>query len=261
MTGGRHSPRPAMRHLAALSLPWWLAACGDLHVKSIRSPQVVPAAFAGEWTGTWMSTDPAATGAIAVRVQEFAGEPVVHVEFQNPCIEPRSYELVLSGSTIELRAGADTVLAGALVEPQRLVGTYHCPLESGTWEATWQRDLPELADLGGIWTGTLAVPGQVTRPFELALEQDVDGGELRLTGLLDLGDVWPSLLVVRGPVAFRDDGFDLALQTLSGNSPGLLLAGSGDREPLQVESGLLLTIGSPVLPFSNGVFTISWQGR
>ena len=65
---------------------------------------------------------------------------------------------------------------------------------------------------------------------------------------------------VWGTVQFGEGGFEVLLRTAIGSPPGLLLAGVGDRVPLQVESGLLQTIGDPVLPFSNGVFTIAWQG-
>ena len=56
---------------------------------------------------------------------------------------------------------------------------------------------------------------------------------------------------------FRDNSFEVLLATESGSIPGVLLTGIGDRVPLQIEAGLLQTIGSPVLPFQNGVFAIT----
>jgi hypothetical protein len=249
-----------MRRPVALLLPWCLVACGDLDVRSVREPQVVPAQLAGEWLGTWQSANQTASGAVVVRVQEFAGEPVVRIEFQNPCLEPRAYELVMTASLIELRAEGQVVLAAAVRADRSMDGIYQCEAESGTWTATWQRDLPTLVDLGGDWSGSLAVAGQPTRPIDLVLEQGVQDGSLVLEGLLDLGDLWPSLLPVRGSVFFREGGFEVVLATSAGSTPGLFLAGVGDRDPLQVETGFLQTIGSPVLPFQNGVFQIFWQG-
>lgn len=226
----------------------------------MRTPQAVPEALVGEWVGAWQSTSEASAGAVTLRVQEFEGEPLVQIDFQNPCIEPRTYELVVTAEAIELRAEGQTVVSATVVEAGRMVGVYNCTGESGTWGATWQRELPDLVDLGGDWSGSLAVAGQVARPLSLVLQQSVRDAHLELDGLLDLGELWPSLLPLRGTVVFNETGFEVLLSTDSGVLPGLLLTGMGDREPLQIEAGLLQTIGSPLLPFQNGVFTITRRG-
>ena len=246
-----------MRHLA-FSLVLLLAACGDLEVRSVRAPQSVPQELVGEWVGTWQSTAEA-TGAIVVRVQEFEGEPVVRVEFENPCIEPRSYDLVITAASIELRAEGAAVMTATLVEGRQLVGTYHCPEESGTWTASWQRELPAVQDLSGAWTGSLAAAGQPTRGIDLDLVQTVEGGDVRLQGFLWLHDLWPLPLEIEGTVLFREATFDLLLRTPVGSVPGLLVTGIGDYTPMRVENGLLQPIGTPVLPFPIAGFTIFRQ--
>lgn len=246
-----------MRHLV-LSLVLPFAACGDLQVRSVRAPQSVPQELVGEWVGTWQSTAEA-TGAIVVRVQEFEGEPVVRVEFENPCIEPRSYDLVVTAASIELRAEGTAVMTATLVEGRQLVGTYHCPEESGTWTASWQRELPAVQDLSGRWSGSLAAAGQPTRAFDIDLVQVVEGGDVLLQGFLWLRDLWPLPLEVEGTVLFRDDAFDLLLRTPIGSVPGVLVTGIGDYAPMRVENGLLQPIGTPVLPFPIAGFTVFRQ--
>jgi hypothetical protein len=242
--------------LAAATL---LAACGDLDVRSVRSEPRVPAALVGEWQGTWNASTSSASGVVIVRVQEFAGEPIVNVQFQNPCLEPRSYDLVVTPATIELRADGQTVLAATLGEDRELIGVYTCANESGTWLATWRRDLPTLLDLGGEWTGTVMFGDQIVRPIALSLHQTVDAGAVELTGVLDLGDLWPVPVVVSGIAVFREQGYDLTLQTLAGSSPELVLSGSGLTEPMRVEAGLLHVLDQ-ALPFPIGVFALQQQG-
>lgn len=237
-----------------------LSACGDLDVRSVRAPQAVPRALIGEWTGSWHATQSGLEGGIVVRVQEFEGEPVVNVQFENPCIEPRTYDLVVTEATIELRADGRTVIAATVGEGRSLIGTYECTAESGTWSAVWQHDLPEVVDLGGDWDGTLVVGGQSNRAVHLELTQSVAGGMVLLDGLLDLGDAWPLPVPMRGTVVFRTGGYDVMLSTLAGNQPVLLLTGTGDTEPLRIENGILQALSSAPLPFQAGLFTVARQG-
>jgi hypothetical protein len=249
-----------MRHALSLVLPALLAACGDLDVRSVRAaPTGVPSALIGEWQGTWQSSATAANGVVVVRVQEFDGEPVVNVQFQNPCLAPRAYDLVVTPATIELRADGQTVLAASLGDGRELVGTYTCSAEAGTWQAQWRRDLPVLLDLGGTWAGTVQFADQLVRPIELRLEQQVEGGEMLLQGELDLGDLWPAPIPVVGTVLFRDQGYDVTLHTPSGANPELLLSGGGTVDPLRIEAGLLHAANQS-LPFPLGVFTIQRAG-
>jgi hypothetical protein len=249
-----------MRRLAAFFAPCLFAACGDLDVRSVRAPQVVPPALIGEWSGTWHADGSGNSGSIVVRVQSFEGEPVVNVQIENPCVEPRTYQLVVTPATFELRADGQTVLAATLGEGRELIGTYHCSAEDGTWNATWQHDLPEVLDLSGDWSGTLVVGGQSDRPLALMVSQSVDGGVVLLDGLLDLGDVWPVPVPLRGSVEFRDDGYEVVLSTVPGNQPVLLLTGIGDRDPLRIENGVLQGLGGQPLPFQSALFTIARQG-
>jgi hypothetical protein len=258
------SPRPrylgrSMRTALALCLSWWLVACGDLGVRSVRTPPITPTTLAGEWVGSWQASSQTTSGAITVRVQEFEGEPVVRVAFVNPCITPAEYELVTTATTIELRDGATVVLAASVTDDRTMVGTYNCPNETGTWSAAWTRELPQVVDLGGRWSGTLGAASQPARPFELTLEQSVGGGQVLLQGVLDLGELWPFSVPLRGSVVFQDQGFDFVLQTLGSAQPDLLLAGSGSRAPLQVPTGLLQVFGATPLPFQTAVVTLAWQ--
>lgn len=248
-----HRPCPvvSMRALIVMSAVV-LGACGDLEVRSVRAPQAVPQELTGEWVGTWLSAAQT-SGAIVVRVQEFAGEPVVRVDFTNPCVAPRSYDLVVTATTIELRAEGEAVMAATLTADRRLVGSYHCPEESGTWSAAWTRDLPELADLGGAYSGTLAVAGQPIRAVTLDVSQQIVAGELQLDGLLGLPDLWPLPVPLIGTAQFSGTSFDLVLYTPAGVAPPLLLTGTGDRVTLQIDNGLLQPIGPQVLPFSFGL--------
>ena len=240
-----------------------LAACGDLDVRSVRVPEVVPASLEGEWSGTWTSAMSGASGPLTVRVQEFDGQPLLSVEIENACVEARSYDLVLGNGLIELRDGQRTVFAGVLGEGRTLLGTFTCDADDGTWTAAWQRDLPTLVDLSGTWNGSLATVETPLRVLRLQLDQGVRGGLLVLDGTLTiegLGAGAGDLVVpLEGSASFRSDGFDLGLRTLEGGAPALVLSGLGEADPLQVEVGVLQVLGASTLPFSQGVFRILWS--
>ncbi len=246
-----------MRYLVAISLSWLAAACGDLDVKSVRSPQVVPTALLGEWSGTWTSANASAattSGDVLVRVQAFEDQPIVQVQFDHPCVEPRVYELVLSGESIALRADGVVVLAASLAGEGQLLGTFQCPADLGTWSATRQRDLPVVLDLGGSWQAELAVIGAPVRAFDLSLVQSVRSGFVQLDGLLDLGDLWPLPVMVEGPVQFVGEEFQFALRTVVGSSPDVLLTAVGERLTLRVDVGMFQVVGASALPFNQGIF-------
>ncbi len=253
-----------MRWLTSSLLPLFvLAACGDLDVRSVRVPEVVPASLEGEWSGTWTSVRTNASGPLTVRVQEFDSQPLLSVDIENACIETRSYDLVLGNGLIELRDGARTVFAGVLGEGRTLLGTFTCDSDDGTWTAAWQRDLPPLLDLSGTWNGSLATLENPQRALRLQLDQGVRGGVLVLDGTVaidGLGDDGGELVVpLEGAASFRSDGFDLGLRSLGGSTPNLVLSGLGDPDPLQVEVGVLQVLGASPLPFSQGIFRITWS--
>ena len=239
-----------------------LAACGDLDVRSVRVPEVVPASLEGEWSGTWTSAMSGSSGPLTVRVQEFDGVPLLSVDITNACVENRSYDLVLGNGLIELRDGPRTVFAGVLGEGRTLLGTFTCDADDGTWTAAWQRDLPPLLDLSGTWNGSLATLENPQRGLRLQLDQGVRGGVLVLDGTLaidGLGADGGELVVpLEGVASFRSDGFDLGLRSLDGSTPNLVLSGLGEPDPLQVDVGVLQVLGGSSLPFSQGVFRILW---
>lgn len=248
-----------MRPLLLVPLGFAFAACGDLDVRSVRPTRGVPDTLQGEWIGWWQSTSSNQGGALVFTVQEFDGEPVVNLSLDNPCVEPRDYELVLTPSTIELRLDGRTVLAAVVGEGRSLLGTYECVADLGTFEATWQRELPELVDLSGTWDGTVTV-GATSHGARLQLQQEISGGRMLLQGELDLGGFWPVPIPVSGTAMFRDAGFDLMLHTGAGAVPALLLSGFGEREPLRLPFGLLHVFGGS-LPFPQAVLQLDWQQR
>jgi hypothetical protein len=252
MNGDGASPSP-MRRLA-ISLLAALAACGDLEVKSVRAPDPV-AAWEGQWDGSWSSSS-GGSGSVTVRVQSFRGEPVVAVEFSNPCFATRTYELVLLPNSIELRADGETVLAATLGDGPRLVGTYDCTTDFGLWDAVRVGDLPAVLDLAGTWAGNLqyATGGAA---LALALEQEVVDGVVRLSGRLDLGGLWPVAVPVAGRADFREDGYDVMLRSTTGTVPDVVLSGVGEAEPLRIELGLFQSLSPGVLPFTHAGFGLA----
>lgn len=248
-----------MRSLVVL-LPLLVTACGDLELKSVRPTDVVPAGLEGEWVGSWQSVLSNTGGGLNVKVQEFDGEPVLGMQLDNPCITPREYDLVMTPSTIELRADGATVFAATLGEGRTLIGTYQCKADLGTWTATWQRLLPPIVDLGGTWSGDLTIAGQPALPIRLQLDQSVASGAIVIDGALELIGLSPAPIPMTGSAQFRDQGFDLLLQTPNGVAPDLLLTAFGIRDPLRIEVGLLQMFGAQP-PLQQGIVRLVWQGN
>lgn len=242
-----------MRFLPLCVLAVLCAACGDLTVQSVPGSQTIPAALAGEWRGTWQSDRNQDTGSIIILIQEFAGEPVVSLTIDNPCLAPDDYDLVLAGGVIALQRDGVTVLEASLTRPEKLSGTFACELDDGTWTADLIGPLPEPIDLSGSWDGRVFLPGAFDEPLEVALQQSVRSGQLALNALADIPSVVPFPIPMRGYVVFGEQGFDIILETEVGVQPRLVLSGSGDREPLAVPSGVLQVVGQTPLPFSQGL--------
>jgi hypothetical protein len=242
-----------MRYLPVCVLAVLLAACGDLSVQSVPGSETIPAALEGEWRGNWRSTRTQDVGAVTIRIQEFAGQPVVSLTIDNPCLAPADYDLVLAGGVIALQADGVTVLEASLARPDRLTGTFGCALDEGTWAADLIGPLPEPIDLSGSWEGRVFVPGAFTEEFGVTLQQSVRSGRLARNALADIPGVLPFQIPMRGYVVFGDDDFDIILETEPGVQPQLVLSGSGDRDPLAVPTGVLQVLGQTPLPFSQGL--------
>lgn len=236
-----------------------LTACGDIRVRHVPPPEVVPAELEGEWAGTWVSDETGETGTVGLRVQEFEGEPVIEVIIDHPAVVPGAYQLSFTGDAILLQVDGNVVFAASLVEASRqeLDGSFDWGGDQGTWSATWQRALPEPVDLGGTWQGVLQTVDGVPLPFTIELDQFVVAGQLGLSGLVALpAELWGEPVPVTGFVTFDDQGFQFLMQTEPGFPLQFLLSGRGDREPLQVPLGLLQIL-APQLPFSQAVLQMA----
>jgi hypothetical protein len=247
------------RLLVLTMLVLGFAACGDLRVRSVPPSRTLPVTLQGRWLGSWQSEISLLSGNVEIFIQEFAGEPLVRVNLDNPCLVPRDYELVVTGDTLSLKADGVVVLEASMNAPQQLEGTYACAEDQGTWIAQWVEALPEPLDLTGTWSGRIFGGGEPDQAIELVLEQRVAAGTLVLSGDAQLPDVSPMLLPVTGYVEFREDRFELVLQTQQGLDPRIILSGSGDREPLQLPDGLLQVLSQNALSYSQAMVELVRQ--
>lgn len=132
-----------------------------------------------------------------------------------------------------------------------MLGTFECDQDSGTWAVAWERDLPPLVDLTGTWQGQITSLNGST-PLSLQFDQRVVQGVLEVTGLLALPLELVSPLPVRGFVSSRDGFFELAVTTVPGILPQVVIGGTGDSTSLAVQAGMVATSGQP-LSFTQGV--------
>lgn len=246
-------PHPLLRCAFVLPAALGLAAC-DLEVRSTRSADVVPAALQGEWEGSWSGAS-GTGGTLTLQVQQFDAEPLVSIRIDNPCLEAREYQLVVGLTSVELRRDGEPVFVGVLGEGRTLNGIFSCAAGEGSWSATWQRDLPELVDLSGTWTGSLSVPG-VSLPLSAQLLQEVRGGRLVVSGTVDAEGLITGL-PVEGSVFFGVDTFDLVLQTTAGVQPNLLLTGRGETASATLPLGLVQVLGGDDLPFPQALVELA----
>ncbi|MBX3463118.1 MAG: hypothetical protein KF830_08100 [Planctomycetes bacterium] len=242
-------------------LPWFLlscAACGDIDVRSVRTRDGM---LAGEWTGSWQSLQGGGDGMLLLRIQDFGGEPVVGVQISHPCLPPADYEFRATASTFELLAAGEVVF-GAVLGPERtLVGTYGCAVDTGAWDATWQRTLPDPVDLSGQWLGSVAVPDLPPRTLVLQLWQTVRSGALVIEGTLRLPEVMVQPLAIVGTVQFRDGAFDLVLVSAASAFPLVHLAALGDTPTRRITGGQLQAAIDPSLPLVQATWEAQWQQR
>lgn len=241
----------------ALPLVLPLGACGDIEVRSIRTGDVVPAQLEGEWRGVWQSELSGIGGVLTLRIQDFGGEPVVAVEIAHPCVPPDRYEFRATANTIELLDDGEVLFRGLLGDDRTLVGSYDCLADRGSWDATWQRALPELVDLGGTWNGTITA-ADMSQPLVLQLAQTVRDGALLLHGTLDLPGLPLDPLPMFGQVQFGDAAFELLLVTEPGTAPLLHMTGLGDAATRTIVDGELQAAIDPLLPLLQAQWTAQW---
>jgi hypothetical protein len=235
-------------------------ACGDIDIVSVRTGNAIPLAMQGEWSGSWTSSSSAANGTVGLRLQSYAGEAVVGVTIDNPCVVPRSYQLLVTGTSMQLWADGAVVFTAVLASDGTMAGTYQCEADAGIWQATWQRDLPPIEDISGVWEGTV-VSASSELPLLLVLEQSVRGGAVVVDGALLMPGVLPGSLGVTGSLRFREGFFDFVLGTTSGVVPMMQMAGIGDSPSMAIRDGLLQASPSPLLPFQNAVWQAAWKSR
>lgn len=244
------------RRIVLWTLLACLAACGDLKVRSVAPTEVVPAELEGRWVGTWQSDGTIGSGSIELRIQEFDGEPLVAIAIDNPCLVPSNYDLRFTGQGIDLLAEGVAVLSADRVAEEQLVGTYQCEQDQGVWAAEWVESLPTLLDLSGTWEGRIFGGGEPEQPIAITMVQRVEAGALVLVGEADLPGVLPFGLPVRGFVRFGELNFELILQTAPGFEPQVIVAGLGDREPLQLPLGVVQVLSPTAFPFSQAMIEL-----
>ncbi len=245
-----------MKRLASLLLALLpaLAACGDVKTNLSNSSAAVPAALVGEWTGTWTADGGGNAGTLTLRVQDFAGQPVVQIDTDMPCIAGTTFELLFAATSFTARVGGQQVLDGALTAPSQLAGTFTCAAGQGTWQATRQRVLPLVTDLSGAWSGALYLQGTTPQPFLLDLSMTLDSGVLRLDGVLDVQGE-PTATIVGYGLDFDDDGYQVFFETTDGR---LRAQGTGLYGPLRIENGQWGAFAGNT-PIGGGVFAMERQ--
>jgi hypothetical protein len=243
--------------LAVLGVAWiGTAACGDFEVRRRVSVEGVPALLQGEWQGTWQSDTGPGDGALTIRITEFAGEPVVRLAIDNPCLPSSDYELDVQDDRVLLRLDGHPAMVAQFASLALLVGSYACDEGAGTWQAARIGDLPPPSDLGGSWRGELQPPGVAAEPLRLDLVQRVEAGALLLDGTLDLPTLLPAPLPVRGVAHFGATDFEIVLETDATAAVELVLSGAGEREPPRVDFGLLQVLSGTALPFTQATFRL-----
>jgi len=232
------------------------AACGEITTNMPSQSTVVPPALAGEWTGLWTSSAGDVTGELTMRVQEFAGEVVLHIATDLPCIDGMSFLLQMAPAAFTTHIGGQQVLNGEVTAPSAMIGTYACAADVGSWQATRIRTLPVIVDLSGVWSGALYREGALPLPFTLELQMTLESGVLRLAGTIVAVDQ-PSVAVVGYADEFNDAGYRVFFESADG---ALRAQGDGQYGPLRVEAGQYGVFAAGTL-IGGGVFAMDRQAQ
>lgn len=241
-----------IRAILSLSL-LLLAACGDIKT-NIPSASTVPTALVGEWTGTWSTTAGDQNGALTLRVQEFAGQAVVQIDTDLPCVAGTSFQLQFQSTSFTASIGGQQVLQGAVTAPGAMAGTFSCAAGTGSWQAARVRALPVVTDLSGVWNGALYRDGATPLPFTLTLQMTLDSGVLRLDGTIAVQGE-PTATILGYAADFDTAGYQVFFETADG---ALRAQGNGLYGPLRVETGQwgAFVAGTPI---GGGVFAMDRQ--
>lgn len=236
------------------------AGCTKVEVRSSTRPGGALAALTGSWMGTWRSAGAAGTGTVAIQVRAFADKPVVRLQIDNPCLTPRSYAFVQTGTRVELRADGVPVFWGDLGAGKTLTGNYGCPEDHGSWMVTWENELPVIGDLSGTWHGSFAAATPpVQGAFVLELAQSWEDGLLVVEGQLTAPTFGIAPVPGRGLIEWRDTAFDLQFVTDEPTAPRVLLAGIGDTAQLRVVDGIATFAPDPRVPFRQALWQAALQ--
>lgn len=241
------------RHTLLIPL-LFAAACADMTTTTPAATPAVPPALVGEWDGTWAATGTEAAGALTLRVQEFAGEPVVQIDTDLPCVAGTTFRLDFTATSFTASIGDQQVLRGEVAADGTLSGTYACAAGEGAWQAARVRTLPAIVDLSGGWTGALYREGATPQPFTLDLQMTLDAGVLRLAGSITVQGE-PTDTIAGYAAEFDDAGYQVFFES----SGGVLRAqGNGLYGPLRVETGQWGVFASGT-PIGGGVFAMERQ--
>lgn len=250
--------RPALLVLAAVLSS--LAGCFKVERQSTTN-QTVAAAWEGEWQGTWNSRNGRDAGFLRLAVQTFDRLPLLRVDTDNPCVRAPSYTFVRDGLQWELTGADGTRFVGTLDPTTRVLkGDYTCAMDGGTWQVAFVRELPQIGDVGGTWTGALitSVP-PAEALFELELDQVWFQGSLRVLGELRVPGQGLRLPIREGRIEWQEGRFQLVLRTDPAAGPELWLQGVGLESEPRIEDGLLL-VDDPRVPFRIGTWVAARLG-
>jgi hypothetical protein len=143
-----------------------------------------------------------------------------------------------------------------------LDGTYSCSMGSGTWSASWVRDLGPVGDVTGHWLGTFAttVPVPTNGVLALDLRQEWVHGILRVTGRVSSPSLSEDLVITNGDVVFADGTFQVELFSDPSLAPFVLMTGTGDARTMVIHDGQVVVGIPPGRLLGSGTWRALWTG-